>query len=64
MDEKLDYLIRTFTYKRGGLEIELKNESEIHEALILSAKIQTLNEVLTVIYSLLNGDNTNGSDKD
>jgi len=53
--EKLDYLIRTFTYKRSCLELDLKF-AEMTETLVINGKIDVLNIVITEIYKLIESD--------
>ena len=52
--EELDYLIRTYSYMRGAAEILAKNPNlNLVERTALAARVQTLSEVLTIIYKLL-----------
>jgi hypothetical protein len=52
--EHLDYLIRTLTYKRSVLELELKNHVEFDNLKFqLSGKIDGINVALTEIYKLV-----------
>ena len=53
MDEQLDYLIRSFTYKRSCIELDIEKCKDADEMLALGAVKTTLDEVLTVIYSLI-----------
>ena len=50
--EELDYLIRTFTYKRSCAELALKRENLLDERTRLTAIITTLGEVLSELYLL------------
>jgi len=59
--EKLEYLIRTFTYKRSCLKQELKKEWFDSEILVKRGQIKVLNEVITEIYKLVENEKDNES---
>ena len=52
--EQLDYLIRTLTYKRSCLELELKNHVEFDNLKFqLSGQIDGLTMAISEIYKLV-----------
>lgn len=51
--EKLEYLIRTLTYKRSCLELEEKKATDTHLKEIYATKRDGVNEAIDEIYKLL-----------
>lgn len=53
--EQLEFLIRTLTYKRSCLELDLKKRTSVDSvALHYQGKIDGLNFAITEIYKLVN----------